>query len=168
MTRTDIPPAWDERTTLLSLLDYTRQTARDKCAGIAAEFVGATPLATSPFTSIGGVVNHMRWVEFSWIAHRFAGEPDIAPWTDEEPNREFTIGAQMPIEQTLREYEEQAARTDAIIAGHDLDDRSPTPLRDTGEHPTLRWVILHLIEENARHNGQLDILREMLDGTIGD
>jgi uncharacterized damage-inducible protein DinB len=168
MTRTDIPSAWDERTTVLAMLDYTRQTARDKCAGIAAEFVGATPLATSPFTSIGGVVNHMRWVEFSWIEHRFAGQPDIAPWTDEEPNREFVIGARTPIEQTLREYGEQIARTDAIIAAHHLDDRSPTLLRDTGEHPTLRWVILHLIEENARHNGQLDILREMLDGTTGD
>ena len=167
MTRTDTPPAWDERTILLSMLDYTRQTARDKCAGIAAEIVGETPLATSPLTSVGGLVNHMRWVEHSWIENRFVAGPDLGPWTDEEPDREFTIGAQAPIEQTLAEYEAQIARTDAIIAAHDLDDRSRTPLRN-GEYPTLRWVILHLIEENARHNGHLDIVREMLDGTTGD
>jgi uncharacterized damage-inducible protein DinB len=167
VTRTDYPPAWDERTTLLSLLDYTRKTAAAKCEGIAAEHVGATPLATSPFTSIGGVVNHMRWVEHSWIEHRFVGGEERAPWTAEEPNREFTLGAQTPIEETLAGYEQQAARTDAIISGLDLDARSLTPLRN-GELPTLRWVILHLIEENARHNGQLDILRELLDGTTGD
>jgi uncharacterized damage-inducible protein DinB len=167
MTRTDTPPAWDERTTLLSMLGYTRQTARDKCAGVADELVGATPLATSPLTSIGGLVNHMRWVEHSWIENRFVAGPDLGPWTDEEPDREFTIGAQIPIEQTLAEYEEQIARTDAIIAAHELDDLARTPLR-SGEHPTLRWVILHLIEENARHNGHLDIVRETLDGTTGD
>ena len=69
--------------------------------------------------------------------------------------------------QTLQEYVEQAVRTDAIIAGLDLDDRSASPFR-SGEHPTLRWVILHLIEENARHNGHLDILRELADGATGD
>jgi uncharacterized damage-inducible protein DinB len=167
MTRTDTPSTWDERSTQLAMLDYTRQTVRDKCAGIAAEFVGAAPLATSPLTSIGGLVNHMRWVEFAWIEKRFTGGPDLSPCTEEEPDREFTIGAQTPIEQTLREYDEQIARTDAIIAEHNFDDRSQTPLLN-GDYPTLRWVILHLIEENARHNGHVDILREMLDGTTGD
>ncbi len=89
------------------------------------------------------------------------------PGRTSEPDREFAIGAETPIEQSLREYDEQIERTDAIIAAHHLDDRSPTPLRG-GDHPTLRWVILHLIEENARHNGHLDILRELLDGTTGD
>jgi uncharacterized damage-inducible protein DinB len=167
VTRSDTPSAWDERSTLLAMFDYTRQTARDKCAGIAAEFVGVAPLETSPLTSIGGLVNHMRWVEFAWIEKRFMGGPDLGPWTAEEPDREFTIGAETPIEQTLREYDEQIARTDAIIAGHHLDDRAHLPISN-GDHPTLRWVILHLIEENARHNGHIDILREMLDGTRGD
>jgi Protein of unknown function (DUF664) len=80
------------------------------------------------------------------------------------PNREFTIGAQTSIQQTLGEYDEQIAGTDAIIVRHDLDNRSRTPLRN-GDHPTLRWIILNLIEENARRNGHLDIVREMLDGT---
>ena len=168
MTRTDRPTTtWDERSTLLIMFDYTRQTARAKCEGIAAEHIGAAPLATSPLTTIGGVVNHMRWVEHSWIENRFVDGPDLGPLTDEEPDKEFSIGAETPIEQTLREYDEQIARTDAIIAELDLDDRSQSAGRD-GQRPTLRWVILHLIEENARHNGHIDILRELADGTTGD
>jgi uncharacterized damage-inducible protein DinB len=167
MTRTDTPTAWDERSTLLTLLDYTRDTVKAKCEALAAEHVGAAPLATSPLMSIGGVVNHVRWVEHSWIENRFVGGPDLGPWTDEEPDKEFSDGARTPLETLLAEYDEQRARTDAIIARHDLDDRSVTPFQ-TGEYPTLRWVILHLIEENARHNGHLDLLRELADGVTGD
>ena len=167
MTRTDTPTAWDERTTLLAMLQYTRDTAAEKCRELADEHVGAAPLPGSPLMTLGGVVNHLRWVEHSWIENRFVGGPDLGPWTDEEPDREFSLGATNPLTQTLAEYVEQAERTDAIIAGLDLDDRSATPFR-SGEHPTLRWVILHLIEETARHNGHLDILRELADGRTGD
>lgn len=167
MPRTDTPASWDERSTLLTMLQYTRDTAAAKCEGVAAEHVGATPLATSPLMSIGGVVSHMRWVEHSWIENRFVGGPDLGPWTKEEPDREFTVGATTPIVQLLEEYADQARRTDAIVGELDLDARSRTPSR-SGEHQTLRWVLLHLIEENARHNGHLDILRELADGATGD
>ncbi|MGH3345275.1 MAG: DinB family protein [Carbonactinosporaceae bacterium] len=167
MARTDTPRTWDERSTLLTMLQFTRDTAAAKCAGIEAEHVGATPLPTSPLMSIGGVVNHMRWVEHSWIENRFVGGPDLGPWTAEEPDREFSIGAETPMAQLLQEYAEQARRTDAVIGGLDLDARSETPL-GSGERPTLRWVLLHLIEENARHNGHIDLLREMADGVTGD
>jgi uncharacterized damage-inducible protein DinB len=166
MTPDDLPPAWDERTTLLTMLQYTRDVAAAKCRSLGDEHVGAAPLATSPLTSIGGVVNHLRWVEHSWIENRFVGGPDLGPWTDESPDQEFVDGARTPLADTLAAYVAQAARTDRIIEGLDLDDRSVTPLR-SGERPTLRWVLLHLIEENARHNGHLDILRELADGTTG-
>lgn len=167
MPRTDLPAAWDERTTLLAMLQYTRDTAADKCAGLDAAGASAAPLPGSPLTSIGGVVNHLRWVEHSWIETRFVDGPDLEPWTDESPDQEFVDGATLPLAEILAGYVEQASRTDAIIAGLDLDDRSALPLR-SGERPTLRWVLLHLVEENARHNGHLDILRELHDGTTGD
>ncbi|MFY9913169.1 MAG: DinB family protein [Nocardioidaceae bacterium] len=167
MKRTDVPTTWDERTTLLTFFDYTRDTVRAKCEALAVGGVGAAPLTTSPLMSIGGVVNHIRWVENSWIEGDFLGGPDIGPWTEAEPDREFSLGAATPIEQTLAEYDEQRARTDAIIAEHELDDLSAREL-NTGERPTLRWIICHLIEENARHNGHLDILRELADGVTGD
>lgn len=166
MTPDDEPTAWDERSTLLTMLRYTREVAAAKCRDLAAEHASAAPLTTSPLMTIGGVVNHLRWVEHSWVENRFVGGPDLGPWTDESPDQEFVDGAQTPLEDVLRAYADQAARTDRIIEGLDLDDRSATPLR-SGEHPTLRWVLLHLVEENARHNGHLDILRELADGTTG-
>lgn len=167
MTRTDLPTAWDERSTLLAMLQYTRDTAAEKCRGLDAVGASATPLPGSPLMSIGGVVNHLRWVEHSWIENRFVDGPDLGPWTDESPDQEFLDGATLPLAEVLEGYVEQARRTDALLEGLDLDDRSASPL-STGERPTLRWVLLHLIEENARHNGHLDVLRELHDGVTGD
>ena len=165
--RSDLPDAWDERATLLAMLQYTRDTAAEKCRGLDAAGASATPLPGSPLMSIGGVVNHLRWVEHSWVETRFAGGPDLGPWTDESPDQEFVDGATLPLAEVLDGWVEQARRTDELVRTLDLDDRSQTPLR-SGERPTLRWVLLHLVEENARHNGHLDLLRELYDGTTGD
>ena len=116
------------------MLQYTRDTAAEKCRDLADEHVGAAPLPGSPLMTLGGVVNHMRWVEHSWIENRFVGGPDLGPWTEEEPDREFSLGATTPLAQTLEEYAAQAHRTDAIVAGLDLDDLSATPFR-SGEQP---------------------------------
>jgi uncharacterized damage-inducible protein DinB len=167
MTRTDTPPTWDERTTLLAMLQYTRDTAAHKCKGLTPGDSARAPLASSPLMTMGGVVNHLRWVEHSWIENRFVDGPDLGPWTDDSPDQEFIDGSTLELDTVLDGYREQARRTDAVIAEHALDDRSRTPLK-SGELPTLRWVLLHLIEENARHNGHLDLLRELLDGTTGD
>ena len=99
-----------------------------------------------------GVVNHMRWVEHSWVQNRFVDGPDLGPWTDESPDQEFIDGASAPLTQVLRDSAVQAKRRDH--AEHDLDDRSAVPLT-SGIRPTLRWVLLHLIEESARHDGHL-------------
>ena len=167
MTRTDTPSAWDERTILLTMLQYTRDTAAEKCRGLDPQHAGAAPLASSPLMTVGGVVNHMRWVEHSWVENRFVDGPDLGPWTEGSPDQEFLDGASAPLARVLEEYATQAARTDALIAQHDLDEVSVIPL-SSGEHPTLRWVLLHLVEENARHNGHLDVLRELADGVRGD
>ena len=166
MTRTDVPPAWDERTVLTAMLDYTRATVRAKCAGLAAEHAGAAPLPRSPLMSIGGLVSHLRWVEYSWFEVVLLGGEDHGPWTDEDPDREMRLGATIPLEKLLAEYDAQSQRYRDLVAGMDPD----TPARralSTGELPTLRWILFHLIEETARHNGHLDILRELADGTTG-
>jgi uncharacterized damage-inducible protein DinB len=165
--RTDVPTAWDERTGLLTLLRYTRATAKYKCENLAAENARLAPLPGSPLMTIAGVVNHMRWVEHAWIDSTFFGGEDQGPWTDEDPDREFRIAVDYPIEQVIAEYEQTAREHDAKLDGVDLDTRAKKGLRD-GEYPTLRWILLHLIEENARHNGHLDILRELADGVTGD
>ena len=127
MTRTDTPTAWDERTTLTTFLDYVRATAHDKCAGLSDEDAARSLLPSSPLMTIGGLVNHLRWVEYSWIQTRFLGEEDEGPWTEEEPDREMTLGAQLPLAQVLAEYEAQCDRYRELVAGLDLDALAAQP-----------------------------------------
>ncbi|WP_329614185.1 DinB family protein [Streptomyces brevispora] len=166
MTRTDSPPAWDERTQLTTFLDYTRATATAKCEGLAQEDARKAPLPGSPLMTLAGVVNHLRWVEYYWFEVVFLGGEDEGPWTDEDPDREMRIAVDMPLADVLTEYEEQCARYRELVAAHDLDTPAKRP-RLGGRHPDLRWILLHLIEETARHNGHLDIIREIVDGTTG-
>ncbi|MCX4770163.1 DinB family protein [Streptomyces sp. NBC_01285] len=166
MTRTDSPPAWDERTQLTAFLDYTRATALAKCEGLAQADARKAPLPGSPLMTLAGVVNHLRWVEYYWFEVVFLGGEDEGPWTDEDPDREMRIAVDMPLADVLTEYEEQCARYRELVASHDLDTPAKLPRVD-GRHPDLRWILLHLIEETARHNGHLDIIREVIDGTTG-
>jgi len=81
-------------------------------------------------------------------------------------DREMRIGLDIPIAQLLAEYEAQCARYRELVASLDLDMPAKKTL-STGETVTLRWILSHLIEETARHNGHIDILREMADGVTG-
>ncbi|RSS59033.1 DinB family protein [Streptomyces sp. WAC01280] len=167
MTRIDdTPPAWDERTQLTTFLDYTRDTVRAKCDGVSAENAGRSLLPGSPLMTISGLINHLRWVEYYWFQVVFLGEEDEGPWTDEDPDREMRIAVDFPLAQLLDEYAEQSARYRDLVAGTGLDEQAKGTVRG-GLHVDLRWILLHLTEETARHNGHLDILREMLDGTTG-
>jgi uncharacterized damage-inducible protein DinB len=166
MTRTDTPPAWDERSQLTTFLDYARDTARAKCEGVSQEDARKAPLPGSPLMTLCGVINHLRWVEYWWFQVIFLGEEDEGPWTDEDPDREMRIAVDVPISDLLARYEEQSARYRKLVAGHSLDDTAERTIRD-GRHPDLRWILLHLVEETARHNGHLDILRELADGRTG-
>lgn len=165
MTRTDTPPALDERSILQTMLAYVRETAIEKVAGLSDELVVAAPIATSPLTNPASLLNHLRWVEFDWIETRFLGGEDIGPWTEEDPDGEMTQGLSMTADEVIAAYRAQTKRCDELVAGTDLDTLSVEELRDF--HPNLRWILNHLVEETARHNGHLDILREMADGSTG-
>ncbi|MFB7541475.1 DinB family protein [Streptomyces zaomyceticus] len=168
MTRIDdTPTAWDERSQLTTFLDYTRDTARAKCDGVSEENARRALLPGSPLMTLSGLINHLRWVEYYWFQVVFFGEEDQGPWTDEDPDREMRIAVDFPLARLLDEYAEQSARYRELVAANDLDDKAKRPVRN-GLHVDLRWILLHLAEETARHNGHLDILREMLDGTTGD
>ncbi|NUS14857.1 MAG: DinB family protein [Streptomyces sp.] len=167
MTRTDVPPTGDERAALVTFLDYVRETARAKCEGVSEQHARSAPLPGSPLMTLAGVINHLRWVEYYWFDVVFLGQEDEGPWTDEDPDREFRIALDYPLSDLLAEYAEQNARHNDLVAAHSLDDLAQRPRRG-GHHANLRWVLMHLIEETARHNGHLDILREIADGTTGD
>jgi uncharacterized damage-inducible protein DinB len=162
----DIPPSFDERTVLTTFLDYARDTVHAKCAGISNADARRAPLPASPLMTISGLVSHLRWVESAWIEKNLLGGTITAPWTDDDPDREFRIAVQVPLTQLLAEYRAACARHRELVASLDLDTPSKGDLRQA-EPVTLRWVLLHLTEETARHNGHLDILRELADGARG-
>lgn len=163
----DIPSSWDERTILTTFLDYTRDTVHAKCAGLSDAGARRAPLPGSPLMTISGVVNHLRWVESSWIEATLLGRTIDTPGTDDDPDREFRIALEVPLTQLLAEYRAVCARHRDLVASLDLDTLSRGALGWRTEPLTLRWILFHLTEETARHNGHIDILRELADGTRG-
>ncbi len=166
--RTDFPVAFDERATLTQLLTYVRLTVHAKCAGLSQTHAVQTPLPSSPAMSIAGLVSHLRWSEAFWIDVIFLGQRYRWPGTDDDSELQMRAGLERPLAALLAEYAAQAAHTDEIVASRDWDATSVVPDEQTGQPIALRYIITHLIEETARHNGHLDILRELADGVTGD
>jgi uncharacterized damage-inducible protein DinB len=115
--------------------------------------------------TVAGLVSHLYWVERGWIEHTLLGGPDDQPWTEQDPDKDFRADG-TPLAELLAAYERQCASNNEAVRSLSLDTESA--MERHGERVTLRWVLLHLIEETARHNGHIDILREMLDGFTGD
>jgi len=163
----DIPGRWDERAVLTTMLDYVRDTVHVKCAGLSDEQARRAPLPGSPLTNISSLVSHLRWVEYYWIRVVLLGEEDRAPITEQDPDAEMRLGLDVPIARLLAEYRASCGQLRELVAPLDLDTQSRGTLSWRREPVTLRWVLMHLIEETARHNGHIDILREMADGVTG-
>lgn len=152
-----------ERAMLEAHLDEARATAVRKVSGLPWEMatrrLGPTP------TSAAGIVKHLTEVERWWFRHYFAGEAAVPFWSNAaDPDGEYDLTGDESIEAVVARYEEACRESRSIAARHGLDDRCARARRD-GTRPSLRWLYVHLIDEVARHNGQLDIYRELLDGT---
>ena len=107
-------------------------------------------------------------MEHHWIEVVLLGGPDREPWADsDDPDLEMRMALEVPLQELLADYRARGDRYRAAIAGLDLDTPSRGELSWRTEPVTLRWILLHLIEETARHNGHIDILREMADGVTG-
>jgi uncharacterized damage-inducible protein DinB len=169
--RVDPPITGDERTLLTAFLDYHRATLRDKVRGLSEAQLGRR-IAASELT-LGGLVKHLALVEDSWFTEVFAGEPLGEPWAavdwDADRDWDFHSATQDSPEELLALYDAACQRSRAVVAGAaSLDDLS-TPLERKGDARfSLRWILLHMIEETARHNGHADLLREAIDGVTGE
>ncbi len=137
-----------------------------KCEGLSEADAHRSVLPTSPYMTIAGIVSHMRWVEHSWFEVLLLGRPAVGPQFDEGPEDADMMVEGVPLERLLGEYERQCEVSNEITAAHALED--------VGRHPgykadqtSLRWILLHMIEETARHAGHMDIVRELLDGGKG-
>jgi uncharacterized damage-inducible protein DinB len=159
----------DERTSLIQVLDYQRATILLKSEGLTHAQLGQT-LAPSSLT-LAGLLKHLAAVEDSWITERFLGQPIPEPWLsapyDEDDDWEFHSAAADSPEYLRDLYVAACERSNAAIADVPLETLAPTPDRQ-GNPWSLRWVLLHLIEETARHAGHADLLRESIDGAVGD
>lgn len=145
----------DERDTLCALLQYQRDSVVRKVTGVDDD-AARRPLMGSGTTLLWLVI-HLARVEQLWIVGRFAGEA-----VDLTGDR---VGADDDLVTAIAAYRETWARVDAIIAAASLDESCRVVGTDAPVN--LRWVLMHLLEETARHAGHADILRELVDGHTG-
>jgi uncharacterized damage-inducible protein DinB len=176
-------PVTGELDGLLAFLDHQREAVRYACFGLTDEQARVAP-AASPL-SLGGLVKHLAWGERNWLA-RIEGHPVPGDADPSAALADYMATFQLTAEETLAgvlaDYEATAARTNAgartnaaarthaaARTNADLDRNVPLPPAPWNPDPdgcTVRWVLLHLIEETARHAGHADLLREALDGGL--
>jgi hypothetical protein len=142
--RPEPPLAAGETATLLGFLDYQRATLAWKSAGLDAAGLSATVGAST--MSLGGLLKHLAYVEDYWFSRRLLGRDPAPPW-------ETVARSRALVEQALAD------------GGLERPARQPWP---DGSSPSLRWIVIHMIEEYARHNGHADLLRESVDGQTGE
>jgi uncharacterized damage-inducible protein DinB len=151
----------DERATLEAFLDDYREIVVRKIAGLS-DAVARRRLVPSA-TTAGGLVKHLRWAEFGWFDQLLQERlDDNRRLHDRE--WEFVLLSDESLGTLVAEYQTQCRQSRVIAARYPLEHS--VPHRRIGR-VSLRWIYLHMIQETARHTGQLDILREQLDGATG-
>ncbi|HLU60675.1 MAG TPA: DinB family protein [Pseudonocardia sp.] len=160
------PGAADERTMLAGWLDFHRATLEMKCAGLTPEQL-VTRSAPPSTLSLLGLVRHMADVERAWFRRRLAGE-DAPPlyYSDANPDGEFDDVDPAGVDDDLAAWRAECARAREIAASLPSLE---VPVTDReGRQLSARWVLVHMVEEYARHNGHADLLRERIDGAVGE
>jgi hypothetical protein len=162
LTRVEPPLRAAEKDALVLRLDFLRETAVNKVAGLTTE--QATTAAVPPSTlTPAGVVRHLMCVERWWFALDFAALPDVPdPWGEHDVGG-FDLEPGETLASVVRTYLAECARSNEVIAAHALDDVA----RSEGFDFDLRYAVIHLIEETGRHCGHLDLLRQAIDGSTG-
>jgi uncharacterized damage-inducible protein DinB len=172
--RTDPPLAAGEADTVLAYLDYQRNTLRWKTEGLTQTQL-ATRLEPSTLT-LGGLLKHMALVEDNWFSVVLLGNEDAEPWRgldwDADPDWEFRTAADDTPDELRRLLDEAIAASDRnirqVLASDGPDGLSVRESRRREGRFSLRWILLHMIEEYARHNGHADLIRESIDGATGE
>jgi len=171
--RTDPPFASDEAATLLGFLNYQRDTLRWKCAGLTPTQL-STSLAPTTMT-LGGLLKHLAVIEAGWLNQFFAGGVAKPSWFDDldqdDRNWSFTSADGAAPDQLFAWFDESIAVSDRVIADALAGPDGLATLsaeEEDGNRISLRWIVCHLIEEYARHNGHADLLRESVDGATGE
>jgi uncharacterized damage-inducible protein DinB len=160
------PSAGDERATLTGFLERYRATIARKCEGLTPEQLAERAVPPSPL-SLLGLVRHLGEVESAWF-RRVSGQP-LTPRYSSEDDPDGDFHAAKPdaaqVEDAFHYWREQIEYARRVVAETDLDATFVHPRHRVSM--SLRWVLVHMIEEYARHAGHADFLRERIDGSTG-
>jgi uncharacterized damage-inducible protein DinB len=168
-----VDPTAGEKQMLVGWLDFHRDVLRRKCAGLDTVQLRVRSVPPSTLTLLG-LLRHMADVERHWFRRVFTGER-VRPlyWTHDDPDADFTDLGATDGEEALAAWQAEVAAVRPIVT--DIDDMGQMAARGhsgtAGTRPeyavNLRWILVHMIEEYARHNGHADLLREAIDGQTG-
>jgi uncharacterized damage-inducible protein DinB len=171
--RPEPEPAVGELETLLGFLNFQRATLKWKCEALSSEGLNVS-VGVSTMT-LGGLLKHMTFVENEWF-WRWIGDNDrLEPWLsadfEQDPDWEFTSAVHDNAETLMANWAASVQLSESILddclhaGGLDQLAKRKWP---SGESPSLRWILVHMIEEYARHNGHADFIRESIDGSVGE
>lgn len=161
--RRRVPFTGDEKESLHTALQRQRDVVLWKIEGLS-ESDAARAMVPSG-TSLLGLVKHLAIVEYGWFCDTFAVATEPLPFDPNDPESDLRPAPGETTAQISALYQRACAAADGVIAAHDVTDLGRAWF---GDPVTLRWVLIHMVEETARHAGHMDILRELIDGTTGD
>lgn len=167
--RHDPPTSGDERETLQGFLRWQRETLELKCSGLDAAQLATRSVEPSTL-SLLGLVRHMADVERGWFRRFMAGE-DAPPiyYSKDDPDGDFdgAVADHSVVEDAWDAWRREVAFADRFVADAPSLDIAGKKVDPDRGPMSLRWVLVHMIEEYARHLGHADLLRERIDGAIG-
>lgn len=158
-----VPLTGGEKESLQVALDRHRDVVLWKLEGLDDE-QARRPMTPSG-TSLLGLVKHLASVEYGWFCETFGRETEPLPFDDDDPEADMRPEPHETTADIVAFYRRARAAADAVVAETGLDDVGTSW---AGETVSMRWVLIHMLEETARHAGHMDVVRELLDGATGD
>lgn len=157
----------DPREILLQQLSYYRATLLAKLDGLSDDQL-TTSILPSGWSPLG-LLKHLVFVERRWMRWGFEAEQVPDPWGDHDPDSDgWLLGPEDTLHVLTERLDAIAARTEAVASKAELTERARLGGRFSSDPPTLGWILAHLLQEYARHVGHLDVVRELIDGSVGE
>lgn len=162
MKRTAQPEVFDERPLLLQWLAFHRDALAAKIDRLSSDQLVIRSTPPSDLTLLG-LVRHLTEMERAYLVWALGGGGlEWVYCTDRHPDADLVGLSPEMAEESIRSWHAERARADELITGHDLEDVG------RGNGYTLRWNLIKLIQEYARHNGHADLIRQAIDGAVGE
>ena len=158
-----VPFTGDEKQSLHVSLDRHRDAVLWKLEGL--DDTNLRRAMTPSGTNLLGLVKHLAAVEYGWFCQTFGRQTEPLPDVEEDPNADMRARPEETTQDILAFYGRARAAADRVIEELELDQTGTAWFGDT---VSLRWVLIHMVEETARHAGHVDIVRELIDGMTGD